>query len=237
MPVRLPIVAALIENLGYLNIYKKENKNVAALPAALKHQENGMTLPPVIRIFFAIDLPGPVKKEVGSFISMLKKKSHSHGIRWTKRENLHITLQFLAEAKAEHIPSLVENVKMMIKGMTTISNLIVGHVHLFPNPYRPRVMVLDIAPQAELIILANKIGEGIKITQYEIESRPFRAHLTLGRIKQPQGMDLSFLAECEVPDFEEIEVSEIVLFRSEPQPEGSKYTVMERLTLMDSSAS
>jgi 2'-5' RNA ligase len=190
-----------------------------------------MTLPPVIRIFFAIDLPEHAKEQLGGFINRLKKKSRSHGIRWSKPENLHITLQFLAEAKTEHLSALIENVKSRVKEITQASTLVFGRLHLFPSPYRPRVIVLDIAPQEELFALASVIGEGIKASNYEIESRPFRAHLTLGRIKQPQEMNLSFLSECDIPAFEAIDVSEVVLFRSEPQPEGSKYTVMERITL------
>ncbi|MBX3708490.1 MAG: RNA 2',3'-cyclic phosphodiesterase [Gammaproteobacteria bacterium] len=190
-----------------------------------------MTLPPVIRVFFAIDLSESIKEKLGSFISILKKKSRSYGIRWAKPENLHITLQFLPEVKMEHLPVLNEKVRAEINEAAKISNLALGSLHLFPSPYRPRVIVLDIIPQDELVILSGRIGEGIKAANYEIENRPFRAHLTLGRIKQPQEMNLSFLSECKAPEVEKIDVSEIVLFRSEPQPEGSKYTVMEKITL------
>ena len=82
--------------------------------------------------------------------------------------------------------------------------------------------MLDIIPQDELVILSRLIGEGIQAANYEIESRPFRAHLTLGRIKQPQGMRLSFLSECEVPDFEKITVDEVVLLRSGRKRKASK---------------
>jgi 2'-5' RNA ligase len=190
-----------------------------------------MTLPPVIRVFFAVDLPPPLKEKLGTFMSMLKKKSRSHGIRWTKPENLHITLQFLAEADSEHLQTLIKNVKEKVQGVVKTSGLVLGSLHLFPNPYRPRVIVLDVLPQEELAHLSQLIGQGLKAAQYEIEDRPFRAHLTLGRIKQPQGLKLNFLSECEMPEFENIEVGEVVLFRSEPQDQGSKYTVIEKLAL------
>lgn len=190
-----------------------------------------MTLPPVIRVFFAIDLPEPVKEKLGAFISTLKKKSRTHGIRWTRSENLHITLQFLAETHTEDLQPLIHNVRARMEGAVKSSQLTFGALHLFPNPYRPRVIVLDVIPQDELVTLSRLIGEGLKDSNYEIENRPFRAHLTLGRIKQPQGINLSFLSECSVPEFEKLTVGEVILFRSEPQPEGSKYTVMEKLAL------
>lgn len=191
-----------------------------------------MTLPSVIRIFFAIDLPVPAKEKLGEFISDLKKKSRTHAIRWSKSANLHITLQFLGEIQAADLEKLISNVRARIEGMVENSELRLGLPKLFPNPYRPRVIVLDIIPQDNLAILSRLIGEGIKATDYEIEERPFRAHLTLGRIKQPQGINLSFLSSSEMPEFEKMMVEEVVLFRSEPQPEGSQYTVIEKLRLM-----
>ncbi|RDI40064.1 RNA 2',3'-cyclic phosphodiesterase [Aquicella lusitana] len=190
-----------------------------------------MTLPPAIRIFFAIDLPLSAKEKIGSFIGALKKKSKSNAIRWTKPENLHITLQFLAEIKAADLPELVRNVRGRLARLDKSSTIKLGTLHLFPTPYRPRVIVLDVAPQEQLASLAELIGHGIKATGYEVEDRPFRGHLTLGRIKQPQGIQLGFLNEVELPAIEEIELNEVVAFRSEPQPEGSVYTPLERINL------
>jgi RNA 2',3'-cyclic 3'-phosphodiesterase len=190
-----------------------------------------MTLPPVIRIFFAIDLPPKAKEKIGSYISVLKKKSKSHAIRWTKPENLHITLQFLAEVKTEHLKKLIENVRAHMADAIKHSAMTVGSVKLFPNPYRPRVIVLEMMPQEALTNLSTLIGHGIKASDYEVESRPFRGHLTLGRIKHAQGVNLSFLSELPIPDVEVIEVNEVLIYRSEPQPEGSKYTVLEKIEL------
>lgn len=193
-----------------------------------------MTIPPVVRVFFAVDLPATIKDQVASYICQLKKKAKSNSIRWTKPENLHITLQFLAEVRSEHINALIENVRGNINSHTKHTRMKLGGIHLFPNPFRPRVIVLDIAPQEELAFLSRLIGEGIKATEYAIEDRPFRGHLTIGRIKQPQGLDLKFLAEVGQLDVEEIAVNEVVLFRSEPHSNGSKYSVLERLPLTSS---
>jgi len=190
-----------------------------------------MILPSVVRVFFAIDLPPLVKEKLGSFICSLKKKSKTHAIRWSRPENLHITLQFLAEVNSEHLPVLIENVKGRMEGALKHSSLRFGEVHLFPNPFRPRVIVLDITPQEELAEISVVIGEGIKAAHYEVEKRPFRAHLTLGRIKNPQGVNLEFLSEAGKVDLDQVDIGEVVLFRSEPQPEGSKYTPIERLPL------
>lgn len=192
-----------------------------------------MTFPPVIRIFFAVDLPLSVKEKLGQFIGQLKKKSKSNAIRWTKPENLHITLQFLAEVRAEHLTTLLDNVRANVEGAVKNSTFTFGALHLFPNPYRPRVIVLDITPQEQMAALASLIGDGIKISNYEVETRPFRGHLTLGRIKHAQGVNLNFLSEVSNPELEAVALEEVVLFRSEPQEDGSKYTPLDRIGLRE----
>jgi len=192
-----------------------------------------MTLPPVIRIFFAIDLPETHKEEIGLFIGGLKKKSKSHGIRWTKPENLHITLQFLAEAHTENLEALLKNVRKHVEGKIKNVSFHFGELQLFPNPYRPRVIVLTIEPQEHLRQLSSLIGQGIQATQYPLEARPFKAHLTLGRIKYMQGVNLNFLTGETLLSKEGINIFEVVLFRSEPLPEGSHYTILDKIQLTE----
>lgn len=190
-----------------------------------------MTLPSIIRIFFALDLQADVKEKLGEFISTLKKSAKTNAIRWTTPDNLHITLQFLAEVRTEHLSLLLQNVRQQLTGVIQQSEAHLGIMQLFPNPYRPRVIVLTIEPQDLLAKLANAIGQGIKETSYEIEERPFRGHLTLGRIKYAQGINLNFLSELTIPTLSPIHVKEVVLFRSEPVDHGSKYTVLDRIEL------
>lgn len=189
-----------------------------------------MTLPPVIRIFFAIDLPIAVKQEIGKFIGVMKKRAKKNAIRWTKPENLHITLHFLAQVHTEHLAQLLENVRTKVKNLHKKPIIKTVGLHLFPNPYRPRVIVLELNSQEQLNELVDLIGQGIQLTQYKIEERPFRAHLTLGRIKYPR-MDLNFLSELPIPSIEQLEVNEVILFRSEPQSEGSLYTPIDKIAL------
>jgi 2'-5' RNA ligase len=189
-----------------------------------------MTLPSVIRVFFAIDLPATAKEQVGKWLGTLKKSARSQPIRWTRAENLHITLQFLAEVRQEHIAAIVSNVRTELATLQS-ATVTFDSLHLFPNPYRPRVIVLNIRPQQHLALLAERIGRAIQASHYEIDSRPFRAHLTLGRIKHTQRVHLDFLSTVKLPPFAPLDMHEVTLFRSEPQPEGSNYIPLERILL------
>lgn len=190
-----------------------------------------MTLPPVVRVFFAIDLPPAVKQRVDEYLSLLKKEIKSHGIRWSRPENLHITLQFLAEVQSTDLPLMLTQVKAALRGFGEKLTFELGALRVFPDPYRPRVIVLDVTPQAALTHLSEAIGQGIRDSHYQTEDRPFRAHLTLGRIKHPKGLNLGFLSTTPTINLGEIDLHEIVLFRSEPQPDGSRYFPIERFAV------
>lgn len=188
-----------------------------------------MTLPPVVRIFFAIALAAEVKYRMGEWIADLKKESRSHGIRWTKPDNLHITLQFLPEVRTKDIESMINNVKKSIKQGSAYPAIHLGALQLFPYPFRPRMIVLEVLPVDGLQALARLVGEGIEATGYEIEKRIYRPHLSVGRIKYTQGVSLDFLSSTMRPSIEEMAINEVTLFRSEPEPQGSHYTVLERI--------
>src|SRR6476469_9097962 len=117
-----------------------------------------MTLPSVIRIFFAIDLPPSVKDKVMQMMKALKKQSRTHSIRWTKPDNLHITFQFLAEVNAEHLPNLITKVRHQVEAINKNLSFMFGNIELFPDLYRPRVIVLDLAAQDDLAELSRLIG-------------------------------------------------------------------------------
>lgn len=190
-----------------------------------------MTLPKVIRIFFALELAPAPQAKLGEYIALLKKRSRSRYIRWAKLENLHITLQFLGKFNSEDFGALISNVRSRIENVTPSAHVTFERTNLFPSPFRPRVIVLEVTPQDTIAQLAAQIGEGIVATGYPIDERPFRAHLTLGRIKQPQGTDLHFLNETPIPQLEVIPIKEVIIFRSEPGQLGSKYTPLAVLPL------
>ena len=190
-----------------------------------------MTSPAVVRIFFAIDLLAESKTRLGQLIGSLKKKARSSAIRWTRPENLHITLQFLAKVQTEHVPVILEQVrKKLAESKMPLPRIQIGKLQVFPNPFRPRVIVLEIQPQEPLMQLSNVIGQGILATGYEIDTRPYRAHMTIGRIKHSQHTTVSFLTEfSEFVQEEALAIGGVTLFRSDPQPEGSQYTALAKL--------
>ena len=61
------------------------------------------------RIFIAINLPREIKKKLSAF----KENWPQLPVRWTKTENLHITLEFLGYVKDEDLPEVFKKVEKM----------------------------------------------------------------------------------------------------------------------------
>ncbi len=63
------------------------------------------------RLFFAIPIPDLYKKEL---VHSFPQKSY-HGIRWTKEDQLHITLHFLGPVAEEKVQELISHAAKVCK--------------------------------------------------------------------------------------------------------------------------
>jgi 2'-5' RNA ligase len=103
----------------------------------------------------------------------------------------------------------------------------------FPNARRARVLAVAVEPAEPLARAAAAVERGCVAAGFEPEARPFRGHLTLGRIKRgrPPRFD-----DVTIPDHEPTPVRDAVLFRSELGPDGSRYVPLERVAFRASDA-
>lgn len=187
-----------------------------------------------MRIFFAID-PSPVHKaHLGDYIEIvrhdLEKNFEPAHFHWVRPENLHVTLQFMGEVKEEDIPLILTKVAKAIQSEETF-NLGFGSLEWFPNTNQPKVLSLQVAPQDLLAKLSAAVGKGLIDSHYSIETRPFRGHLTLGRVDNLHHLSPHFLEFMDLPAFEPMKVKELVLFHSQPEKGRAVYTQLAKLSL------
>jgi RNA 2',3'-cyclic 3'-phosphodiesterase len=83
--------------------------------------------------------------------------------------------------------------------------------------------------------LAGEADRGLRDLGFPAETRPYRAHLTIGRVKSPRGLkelarNLEQLAEAP-EEAAAWPVEEIRLVRSDLRPAGPEYTILERFAL------
>ncbi len=180
----------------------------------------------LVRAFFAIDLDAAARAAALGVLHALREAPGGGAVRWVQPEGLHVTLHFLGNIERAQATLLARAVGEEVRGIAPF-DLVLGAACLFPSARRPRVVALDVKPEEPVAELAAAVERGVAREGFEPEGRPFRVHLTLGRIRKGGGPDPSGVAAAVSSP-----VEEVVLFRSELSRSGARYTPLERVGLV-----
>ena len=180
-----------------------------------------------IRAFFAVALDAGSRAAVARVADALRASPGGDRVRWVRHESYHVTLRFLGEVDADRIESIVACVAEQTAAIEPFV-LELGGVQLFPSRRRPQFVVLDVGPAEALSELAFAVEQGVVAAGFGAEPRPFRAHLTLGRIR---GRKFPAVTGTVTAAGEGGAVTEAVLFRSELHRSGARYTPVARTSL------
>ncbi len=172
-----------------------------------------------VRAFFALELDAATRASSTAFVESLRDAPGGSDVRWVRPEDLHLTLRFLGEVAAERIDGLVASVAERITSIRPFT-LELGAVAAFPSGRRPRIVIREVAASEPLHRLAAAVERGCQAAGLEGESRRFRPHLTLGRVRR-QGAFPDVTA-ADTPTSDALDVTRIVLFRSELNPTGPR---------------
>ena len=137
-----------------------------------------------VRAFVALEIPANV---VDSLVQAEKElEATGADIKLVERENLHLNLKFLGEiSEAQASQARSRLAKLSLKG----ADIAVRGVGAFPSPSRPRVVWAGVAPEDEHLVVP--IAEGVLAALEGIgerDDRPFRPHVTLGRVRTGRNM-------------------------------------------------
>lgn len=182
------------------------------------------------RVFIAIELPSETRASVAAHVARLRAAVPGVRASWPRPENLHLTLKFLGEmtpAKAVALKDAASRAALHSQSFT----LALSGTGAFPPSGNPRVLWLGIEdPSGALLARLHwQLEEECAMAGFAREERRFHPHLTLARIRAPQGARR--LAEShQQTGFERMEftVSDILVLRSELSPGGSRYTEISR---------
>ncbi|MFH1715218.1 MAG: RNA 2',3'-cyclic phosphodiesterase [Elusimicrobiota bacterium] len=147
-----------------------------------------------MRTFTAVNLPEGLKKKIGLIQEDLKK-SLSGKVKWVEENNLHLTMLFLGDMQEEDVKNYSQKLERDIKDITSFKILIKG-LSIFPNIKRPHLFWLEIQEGRDKIReLFKKIQMSGKDYLKEDSEHSFKAHITLGRVKDSLKINDSFNTE------------------------------------------
>jgi 2'-5' RNA ligase len=184
-----------------------------------------------MRTFIAVDLDEALKKSIAALVDELKPLAGN--VRWVGASGMHLTLKFLGEIPEDEAAG-VSSVLGHIAARHQPFPLLIKGTGVFPRGRRnPRVFWVGAVPVPALISLQEEIEREMEKRGFERERRPFRPHLTLGRVKFPAPLDslVKGLQRHEQRIFGEMNVHGFVFFRSILRPSGAEYSVLKELCL------
>jgi 2'-5' RNA ligase len=182
-----------------------------------------------MRTFVALELPPEFTAALGESLASLQETYP--GFRWTREENLHITLAFLGELDEKAVSLLKEAVQgaVQITGPFSIS---AGRIITLPPGGAARVLALDIETGKQEIKKIAAIfeknlaalGEREAYPFRKPEGRPYTPHITLAR-KGGGSMTLS-REDRTRPVPARGMIRNVTVFKSDLCREGPRYTAL-----------
>ncbi len=191
-----------------------------------------------IRAFIAIELPDAVRAALSGVQDRLRAERHPY-VKWVDPGGIHLTLKFLGNIDAEKVSPITEAIARAAQGVSPFHLQLKG-LGAFPNRRRPQVIWVAATGDVErLASLQKGIDRSLVALGFSPESRPFTAHLTLGRLRerasagerQRIGESLMTSQPEEVP----FQAGEISLMRSTLTPSGAIYSRISSIPLETSS--
>jgi 2'-5' RNA ligase len=134
-----------------------------------------------MRLFIAIPLPKRALAEAADLLRGLQARNWP--VRWVREEGLHLTLKFFGEVTSDRVDAIEEMVQFATTGMRPIEMATQGG-GAFPTRQRPRVLRLEVRAGPELELLQDRLERGGERIGFPPEGRPFRPHITLGRVRE-----------------------------------------------------
>lgn len=184
-----------------------------------------------MRLFTAIELTDEarrsilaVQKAVASGLS-----GSSGSLRLVRAEHLHLTLVFIGEVSRELGATIVDVLRADLPQEPF--RVTFGGVGVFPPSGPPRVCWLGLVEgESRVLEVHGRVHERVRSCGVDIDSKPFRAHLTLGRWRdRDRQARARLLVSPEA--VASVDVTAVTLFESQLSSAGPSYTRLARARL------
>jgi 2'-5' RNA ligase len=176
------------------------------------------------KIFININLSGRNKKR----LIRATEKWQDLPVKWTKEENLHITLEFMGFVLDNVIPEICDAVRAAVADVE-IFDLEFDKIELGPTKVDPRLVWLSGAANEDLKNLHENIEKALDI--FVTSKKTFRPHITLGKIRQHKWQELEQAPALERDFPMTITVESVDVMASEFEGDGMEYAIIESCPL------
>jgi RNA 2',3'-cyclic 3'-phosphodiesterase len=206
-----------------------------------------------VRAFVALYPPPEGREEIGAIRARLQRRlavelrdparkapadaAASTIVRWVPLHQAHVTLAFLGNVARVRLDDVRDRLAAAAAA-TEPFGLGLGGVGAFPDAGRARVIWLGVDTGRDATAdLARGVRRALEPLGFGSAAEPFRAHLTLGRVRRSaRAAERDALARVVQGARDDARTSvatvrEVTLVASRPGPDGAEHTVIARLAL------
>ncbi len=187
---------------------------------------------PTIRSFIAVEIDKINKQKISELIAQLKESNAD--VKWVSEDQMHLTLKFLGNTEQDKIQKVACILKSIADDFSAFS-IKFSNIGAFPNTSRPRVIWMGIKDGSEILeSFNNRIEAGLVKLGFEQESRQYKAHLTLGRVRSLKNIPQLVKSIKEIErnyQYNNIRIDRIILFQTTLTPKGAIYTSLAQFML------
>jgi 2'-5' RNA ligase len=190
----------------------------------------------LIRAFIALPVDERLMPVLTETARAVREALPASSVKWTRPENLHLTLRFLGNIPAAAVDDIAGQLRTACAGTPVLTARVAGF-GCFPTSDRARVLWLGVCePTGRLAELHARITTMLADHGQVEERARFHPHLTLGRVKELRPRERLALAEgiraCRVDDLGDWRMERVALMRSELSPDGPRYTELTSIPLV-----
>ena len=181
------------------------------------------------RTFIAVFPPPPIVESLTAFLPELGI-AVPEGVKWVERQNLHLTLRFFGDLTDKKVRQAIEVTEAFCAERAPITGAL-GGLGAFPAPARPRVFWIAMREGGDLLeALARDLDMAYRKSGFGAADKPFRAHLTVGRVREGFRVDGTRIAglKYESPEFT---LDRISVMKSQLTPRGPVYSSLAEISL------
>ena len=137
------------------------------------------------RVFFALNIDEATR---GRIVSTAERLYSQPGrVNWTKSQNLHVTMNFIGDVPDKRIAELCDLAREAVSGWDADRDEVtftIGPLICFPPGRRPRMIWAPVRQGDDVVAsLHGALNQALATGGWPSESRPFKGHVTVARIK------------------------------------------------------
>lgn len=189
-----------------------------------------------MRLFVAIDISDDTRAQLRRVRDALDRRlaaaRRSPRVTWVAEDAAHVTLRFIGEVADETAHQLRAALSAPIP--VGPYDLEFSGLGAFPDRRRPRTVWIGATTgQEDTSRLLSALNARLDPIIGTGEARPFRAHLTVGRVKEPLPFDWTGAFAAVDAGRTRSRIDHVTLYKSDTSPNGPTYTALCVATLLE----